>query len=78
MKPTFDVKCEKCNHVWEEQKYYKEPASSCPECGSAYTYTILSNLNTTKEFKPYDLLHRPIPDTTKTKSFPNDKRSKLK
>jgi putative FmdB family regulatory protein len=32
--PTYDYKCEACNHTWEEfQSIKAEPTKKCPSCG---------------------------------------------
>ena len=77
MKKTFLCGCQKCGARWDEYKEdYKDPASTCPECGSDFTKTIPFCANTPREFKPYDLLDRPIPDGKKIKSFNTDHRKK--
>lgn len=34
--PTYDYKCDACNHVWEEfQSIKAEPVKKCPSCGKS-------------------------------------------
>ncbi len=74
---VFDNRCEKCQHVWEEHKEYRDPSQDCPRCGSSFTHTILTGFKLKKRAPdPYDALDRVIPDADKpVKSFANDKRT---
>ena len=34
--PTYDYKCDACNHLWEEfQSIKAEPTKKCPKCGKS-------------------------------------------
>ena len=34
--PTYDYKCDACEHVWEEfQSIKAEPTKKCPQCGKS-------------------------------------------
>ncbi len=72
--PVFDSKCEKCGHIWEENKRYEDPSQDCPRCGSSFTHTILSGFHTPKSSCPYDALDRVVRDGKTIKSFANDRR----
>lgn len=76
MKPLFDVKCDTCGHIFEERKQYKDPASCCPECGSAYTRTLLTGFKSFRDKDPYDMLNDTKLQRTgkKIRSFANDRR----
>ena len=77
MNKLFLCGCQSCGERWDEYKSsFKEPAASCPACGSGFTRTIPYFGNAPREFRPYDALCRPIPDSTKVKSFGNDRRLK--
>lgn len=77
MKPLFDVRCERCEHTFEERKEFREKSGPCPRCGSMVTHTLLSaGLNHRKAKDPYDLIGAgaKIPDPKKIKSFAHDRR----
>jgi putative FmdB family regulatory protein len=75
MKPLWDVKCERCDNVFEERKDFADTAGDCPRCGSSFTHTLLSaGLRFNRAKDPYDLLDGRIPDAKKIKSFANDRR----
>ncbi len=74
MMPLFDVRCDNCQHVWEESKLYSAPASECPVCGSHFSTTLMPRIKHFKAKDPYDLLHGHIPATKQVKSFANDRR----
>ncbi len=34
--PTYDYKCDACNHLWEEfQSIKADPIKKCPQCGKS-------------------------------------------
>ena len=72
--PIFDIKCDKCGHIWESIQKYKDPPPDCSECGSSFTKVILSGFKNYKAKDPYDALHRPIPSSKPIKSFATDHR----
>ena len=73
--PLFDVKCDKCGHIWEEMKRYDEESQECSECGSNFTRTLPPLFQTKLRAKdPYEYLDGPIPDSKPIKSYANDRR----
>jgi putative FmdB family regulatory protein len=78
MKPLFDVRCERCEHTFEERKEFNDESGPCPRCGSESTHTLLSGGLAHRPAKdPYDLIGpgASIPSSKKIKSFGNDRRS---
>ena len=67
--PTYDAKCDKCGHIWEETVAPHSPAGMCPECYSAYTSRIWTRVPVLDRAKdPYEYLEK-SPPTNPTKVF---------
>lgn len=40
--PTYDYKCKKCEHTWEEfQSIKAKPTKKCPECGKQQAQRVI-------------------------------------
>jgi putative FmdB family regulatory protein len=70
----FDIRCDTCDHRWEEVQKYEDTPGECPECGSNFTTVLLTMAKQHKAKDPYDMLDGPIPDAKKIKSFARDRR----
>ena len=74
-KMFWDVRCERCDHVWEEHKEFSDPDPECPQCGSNFTHTMRSlGQLFVKAKDPYDYINGRIPDAKPIKSFAKDYR----
>lgn len=41
--PTYEYKCEACEHLWEEDKKITDPVTTiCPECGEEKAKRLIS------------------------------------
>ena len=76
--PTYDIKCEKCEHIFEARiasAKFSAHLPECPECTSNFTKIVWLTMPSIDRAKdPYDYLDGPIPSSRKVKSFANDKR----
>ena len=71
--PIYDVKCNKCNLVYEVLEKYDSPPRKCKGCGTAFVLRLPSFPNFARQHDPYDALDRSIPGKP-IKSFGNDRR----
>ena len=78
MAPVFDIRCDRCDNIWEEVKKYEDPAPECPKCGSYFTRTLLGTIFVPRAKDPYDYLDGYRPSTKPIKSYASDKRQKGK
>ena len=68
--PTFDQRCQECNHEWVVYKAFEAPAT-CPECNSTTTKTLMPRV----QGLPLESDPTRVGNTDKTiKSFGNDRR----
>ena len=73
--PSYDARCNTCEHEFEERRKNTEPVSECPRCGGEASTIWLRVSILDKAKDPYDLISSgTIPDAKPIKSFAKDHR----